>query len=241
MANFNGLAAIETPEFMASVKDKLGTVDAYNHYSVGLGVGDVHAVPVDQAGRLALGWHPQRHDRALAGRDHRQGRTAVAVLPRHRRRPDDSRGRGTAGAGLRQRRAAVADRGHQHGLHLRRRRRAGTARPAVLRDGRQPRHLLQGLERGHPAQHSVAAARGAARSGRRRVGALRRQQRLDAGPRPGRRAARAAREAATAVADRSGQVQRAADRRPPVRAAQRDHRRPTAADHRQPARCCSPG
>jgi arylsulfatase A-like enzyme len=35
MANFNGLAAIETPEFMASMKDKLGTVDAYNHYSVG--------------------------------------------------------------------------------------------------------------------------------------------------------------------------------------------------------------
>ncbi|HEY5858227.1 MAG TPA: arylsulfatase, partial [Aldersonia sp.] len=35
MANFNGLAAIETPEFMAAMKDKLGTVDAYNHYSVG--------------------------------------------------------------------------------------------------------------------------------------------------------------------------------------------------------------
>ncbi len=35
MANFNGLAAIETPEFMAQVKDKLGTADAYNHYSVG--------------------------------------------------------------------------------------------------------------------------------------------------------------------------------------------------------------
>ena len=35
MANFNGMSAIETPEFMASVKDKLGTVDAYNHYSVG--------------------------------------------------------------------------------------------------------------------------------------------------------------------------------------------------------------
>ncbi len=35
MANFNGMAAIETPEFMASVKDKLGTVDAYNHYAVG--------------------------------------------------------------------------------------------------------------------------------------------------------------------------------------------------------------
>jgi arylsulfatase len=35
MANFNGLSAIETPEFMASTKDKLGTVDAYNHYAVG--------------------------------------------------------------------------------------------------------------------------------------------------------------------------------------------------------------
>ena len=35
MANFNGLAAIENPEFMAAMKDKLGTVEAYNHYSVG--------------------------------------------------------------------------------------------------------------------------------------------------------------------------------------------------------------
>ncbi|SDE11686.1 arylsulfatase [Rhodococcus tukisamuensis] len=35
MANFNGMAAIETPEFMAAVKDKLGTTEAYNHYSVG--------------------------------------------------------------------------------------------------------------------------------------------------------------------------------------------------------------
>ena len=35
MANFNGLAAIETPEFMAAMKDKLGTEDAYNHYAVG--------------------------------------------------------------------------------------------------------------------------------------------------------------------------------------------------------------
>ncbi len=35
MANFNGLAAIETPEFMAAMKEKLGTPEAYNHYSVG--------------------------------------------------------------------------------------------------------------------------------------------------------------------------------------------------------------
>ena len=35
MANFNGEAALETPEFMASVIDKFGTPEAYNHYAVG--------------------------------------------------------------------------------------------------------------------------------------------------------------------------------------------------------------
>ncbi|MGB7982319.1 MAG: arylsulfatase [Candidatus Nanopelagicales bacterium] len=35
MANFNGLAALETPEFMVAMKDKLGGPEAYNHYSVG--------------------------------------------------------------------------------------------------------------------------------------------------------------------------------------------------------------
>ena len=73
MANFNGMAAIETPEFMASVKDKLGTVDAYNHYSVGWAWAMCAPYPVDQAGRLALGRHAQRDDRALAGR-HQQPR-----------------------------------------------------------------------------------------------------------------------------------------------------------------------
>ena len=38
-----------------------------------LGVGDEQPVAVDQAGGVALGWHPQRHGRALAGRDHREG------------------------------------------------------------------------------------------------------------------------------------------------------------------------
>ena len=37
-----------------------------------LGARDGHPVPVDQAGRLALGWHPQRHDRPLARRDRRE-------------------------------------------------------------------------------------------------------------------------------------------------------------------------
>ena len=35
MANFNGMAALETPEFMLSKMDEFGTPASYNHYSVG--------------------------------------------------------------------------------------------------------------------------------------------------------------------------------------------------------------
>jgi arylsulfatase len=35
MANFNGLAALETPEFLTARLDKLGGPESYNHYAVG--------------------------------------------------------------------------------------------------------------------------------------------------------------------------------------------------------------
>ena len=35
MANFNGMAALETPEFMVSKMDEFGSPESYNHYSVG--------------------------------------------------------------------------------------------------------------------------------------------------------------------------------------------------------------
>jgi arylsulfatase A-like enzyme len=35
LANFNGMAALETPEFMISKMDELGSPSSYNHYSVG--------------------------------------------------------------------------------------------------------------------------------------------------------------------------------------------------------------
>jgi arylsulfatase A-like enzyme len=35
MANFNGMAALETPEFMASKMDEFGSPTSYNHYAVG--------------------------------------------------------------------------------------------------------------------------------------------------------------------------------------------------------------
>ena len=63
-----------------------------------LGARDVHAVPVDEAGRLALGRHPQRHDRPLAGRNRGAGRDPHPVRARDRRRPDRARGGRAAGS-----------------------------------------------------------------------------------------------------------------------------------------------
>ena len=159
LANFNGMAALETPEFMQQQDGRVRLAELVQPLLGRLGVGDQHPVPVDQAGRLALGRHPQRHDRPLAQRDRGEGWPALPVHPRHRRRPDDPRGRRPARADHGQRRAAVADGRHQHAVQLQRRRRAGAARPAVLRDVRQPRHLPQGLERGHQAPHAMGDGR----------------------------------------------------------------------------------
>ena len=150
-----------------------------------LGARHEHALPVDEAGRLALGRHEERHDRALAEGDHRDGRGPQSVLPRDRRRADGPRGRRSAAADDGQRRHAGADRGHLDGLQLRRAGRAGTPRPAVLRDVRQPRRLLQGLERGDQAPHAVGdGQRGRSGVRRRRLGALRRHAGLDPVQRP---------------------------------------------------------
>ena len=115
-----------------------------------LGARDGHALPVDQAGGLALGRNAQRHDRALAARLRRARRDSLAVPSRDRRRPHRARGRRAAAADGRQRRRAAADRGREHGLLVRRRGRGRPPRDAVLRDVLQPRHLPPGLDRGDP-------------------------------------------------------------------------------------------
>ena len=94
MANFNGMAEIETPEFLMSKLDEFGGEGVLRPLRGGLGVGDGYALSVDQAGRLALGRHPQRHHRALAQRDQRQGWGAQPVQPCHRRRAHRARGGG---------------------------------------------------------------------------------------------------------------------------------------------------
>ena len=130
-----------------------------------LGARDGHAVPVDEAGRLALGRYAERHDRPLAERDQGEGRDPRAVPPRDRRRRDRARGGRPAGAAQRQRRAAAAARGRLDGVLVRR------------RGVRADRHTTQyfemfcnrgiyheGLDRGDAAQHPVGGNRDAARS-----------------------------------------------------------------------------
>ena len=186
-----------------------------------LGARDGHAVPVDEAGRLALGRDAERHDRALAEWDQGEGRDPLAVPPRDRRRRDGARGGRPAGAAQRQRGAAAAARGRLDGLHVRRCRGCRPSHDAVLRDVLQPGHLPRGLDRGDTAQHPLGGNRDAGVR-RRRLGALR-PRRLDAGVRPGRRQPGEAPRAPAPVHHRGREVQRPAARRSSLRALQRRH------------------
>ena len=233
MANFNGMAALETPEFMLSKMDELGTPTSYNHYAVGWAW--AMDTPYQWTKQVASHWGGTRNGTIVHWPDGitEQGGLRSQFCHVIDVAPTILEAAGHPRAALGQRRAAVADRGHAHALQLQRGRGRRAARPPVLRDVRQPRHLPQGVERGHQAPHPVGAGRGqAGRLRRRRVGALRREQGLDPGRRPVGRAAREVARAAASVADRGRQVQRAADRRPRRRAVQPRHRRAAAAHHR---------
>ena len=141
MINFNGAAALETPEYLPLASRRLGRPRLIRPLRGRLGPRHGHPLPVDQAGGLALGRHPQRHHRSLAERDYGEGRNPLPVQPRHRRGADDPRSGGHPRADLRRGRAAVADGRHEYGLQLQRRERGRPAYHPVLRDVGQPRHL----------------------------------------------------------------------------------------------------
>ena len=123
---FNGAAALETPEFVASRIDEFGTATAYNHYAVGW----AHAMdtPYQWTKQVASHWGGTRNGtivhwpRGLLG----AWGGALAVPPRHRRRPDRARGGRASAPDQRQRRRAAPDRRHEHALLLRR---CGRGRP----------------------------------------------------------------------------------------------------------------
>ena len=127
----------------------------------------------------------------------RQGRGALALDARHRRRPDDPRVAGIPAPRLRRRHRPAADPRHAVHRFARRGRRAGAPHAAVLRVARQPGdvqgRLVAGDEdRPHPVgrdagrDQAVRARR--LEPGRRPDRAVLPAGRLQPGPRPRRRA-----------------------------------------------------
>ena len=58
----------EDPEWLLAHIDDFGSPRCENHFNVGLGLGARRSVPVDEAGRLPLRRHAQRHGRLVAAR-----------------------------------------------------------------------------------------------------------------------------------------------------------------------------
>ena len=231
MANFNGMAALETPEFMISKMDEFGSPSSYNHYAVGWAW--AMDTPFQWTKQVASHWGGTRNGTIVhwpngieeKGGLRSQFTHVIDVAPTILEAaglPEPTMVNGVQQSPI-EGTSMLYTFNDADG--------AGASRPAVLRDVRQPRHLPQGVERGDQAQDAVGDGRRRdAGVRRRRVGAVRRQRRLQPGPRPRRRAARDAGQAAAAVADRGGQVQRRADGRPLRRAGQPGARR-TADPH----------
>ena len=221
MANFNGMAALETPEFMMSKIDELGTPSSYNHYAVGWAW--AMDAPFQWTKQVASHWGGTRNGTIVhwpngieeQGGLRTQFTHCIDVAPTI-----------LEAAGLPE--PTMVNGVQQSPIE-------GTSMVYSFNEpDADERHDLQYFEmfgnRGvyYKGWSAVTKHRtpwvmvGGALAGvrRRRVGALRRQRRLQPGPRPLGRAAPTTARAATALADRSGQVQRAPHRRPRRRAAQ---------------------
>jgi arylsulfatase A-like enzyme len=89
LSNEVGVAAngvVETLPYLLSIMDDLGGPLTYNHYPVGGGACDGHAVPVDQADSFTFWRHAQWLGRFLAQASEADQPSARAVQLRHRHR-----------------------------------------------------------------------------------------------------------------------------------------------------------
>ena len=175
MITLGGFGALETPSSWPRSIDEFGGPEAYNHYAVGW----AHAMdtPYQWTKQVASHCGGTRNGTIVhwprgidaKGEIRHQFHHVIDVAP------TVLEVAGLPQPDVRQRRAAEADRGREHGVLVQRRRRRRAPRDAVLRDVRQPRHLPQGLDRGHQAPHAVGDRRRRRAAGvrRRRLGALR--------------------------------------------------------------------
>ena len=241
MINFNGGRDLETPEFLIEQHRRARRPDVLQPLRRRLGARDGHAVPVDQAGRLALGRHPQRHDRPLAERHQgARARSAPSSTTSSTSRRPSSRPPGCPS-----RRSSTASR--------RSRSKASACSTPSTTPTAAERHETQYFEmfgnrgiyhKGWTAvtRHTTPWLRSATRSAalrRRRLGALRHHhdwtQAHDLAAEHAREAARAA----AAVADRGDASTTCCRSTTAPPSAQPRARRPPAADQGQARSCCS--
>ena len=152
MINFNGAAALETPEFMIERLDEFGGPDSYNHYAVGW----AHAMdtPYQWTKQVASHFGGTRNGTIVHWPD---GITARGEIRTQFAHVIDVAPTVLEAAGLAE---PTFVNGVQQtpmqGVSMRYSFDDATARraprDAVLRDVRQPRHLPQGLDRGDAAQ-----------------------------------------------------------------------------------------
>ena len=116
MVNFNGLAALETPEFLMARLDKLGGPESYNHYAVGW----AHAMntPYQWTKQVASHWGGTRNGTIVHWPKGIKGKGEIRSQFHH---VIDVAPTMLEAAGLPQpivgrRRPADADRGRQHAL-----------------------------------------------------------------------------------------------------------------------------
>ena len=155
MANFNGMAALETPEFLLSKLYELGSPTSYNHYAVGWAW--AMDTPYQWTKQVASHWGGTRNGTIVhwpggiteQGGHRSQFCHVIDVAPTILEAAGIPEPLSVNGV------QQVAHRGDQHALQPERCRRPRAARPPVLRDVRQPRHLLQGLECRHQAPDPV--------------------------------------------------------------------------------------
>ena len=159
MANFNGMAALETPEFMLSKMDELGSPSSYNHYAVGWAW--AMNTPFQWTKQVASHWGGTRNGTIVhwpngieeKGGLRSQFTHVIDVAPTILEAaglPEPTMVNGVQQSPME---------GTSMLYTFNEPEAAGAPRPAVLRDVRQPRHLPQGLERGHQAPHAVGHGR----------------------------------------------------------------------------------
>ena len=159
MANFNGMAALETPEFLLSKMDELGSPSSYNHYAVGWAW--ANCAPFQWTKQVASHWGGTRNGTIVhwpngieeKGGLRSQFTHVIDVAPTILEAaglPEPTMVNGVQQSPME---------GTSMLYTFNEADAAGTSRPAVLRDVRQPRHLPPRVERGHQAPHPVGHGR----------------------------------------------------------------------------------